>query len=85
MGNDSEIVSGWFVLNSGFKVYGRCSHCSSPNIAYHKDRMTGLKGISSNSKGISPACLDCGHGLPPQGKRKAKAPLRKPRSKRVSS
>lgn len=85
MDNDSGLVSGWFVLNSGFKVYGRCSHCFSPRLAYHKDRMTGLKGISQSSKGITPACLDCGHGLPPQGKRKRAAPLIKRPRKRVNS
>lgn len=85
MGNDSEIVSGWFVLNSGFKVYGRCLQCSSPRLAYHKDRVTGLKGISNNSKGITPACLDCGHGFPHQRKEKLKSPSKKPQTKSVSS
>lgn len=62
---DADTVTGWFVLNAG-RVYGRCPACYSPRICYHKSRITGLKGISATSKGITPACLDCGKGLPLQ-------------------
>jgi hypothetical protein len=61
-----DTLSGWFVLNSGFKVYGRCPACQSPRISYHKTRRTGLKGISHLSSGLTPACVDCGHSLPTQ-------------------
>lgn len=64
----NDTVSGWFVLNSGFKVYGRCPQCQSPNISYYKVRMTGMKGISGASKGLSPVCVDCGHSLPKPSK-----------------
>jgi hypothetical protein len=67
MNTETDTLSGWFVLNSGFKVYGRCPGCHSPNISYHKVRATGLKGISQNSKGLIPVCLDCGKSLPTKG------------------
>lgn len=60
---DSDTVSGWFVLNCG-KVYGRCPGCHSPRLSYFKSRKPGLKGICSTSKGIAPACMDCGKSLP---------------------
>ena len=63
MGNELDTLSSWFVLNAGFKVYGRCPVCFSHRIAYHKERKTGLKGISSQSKGFTPACMDCGKSL----------------------
>lgn len=72
MGAELDTISGWFVLNAGFKVYGRCPHCQSPNISFYKERRTGLKGISSVSKGITPVCLDCGHSLPTQQKKAEK-------------
>lgn len=59
-----DTLSDWFVLNSGFKVHGRCPHCDSQNISFYKERVNGLKGISFRSKGLTPACLDCGKGLP---------------------
>lgn len=74
MGTESDTISGWFVLNSGFKVYGRCPQCHSPNISFYKERRTGLKGISAASKGITPVCLDCGKSLPVQNK-KADKPI----------
>lgn len=64
MHTQSETLSNWFVLNSGFKVQGRCPHCDSQNISFYKERPQGLKGISFRSKGLTPACLDCGKGLP---------------------
>ena len=64
--------SDWFVLNSGFKVQGRCPHCDSQNISFYKERPSGLKGISFRSKGLTPACLDCGKGLPAPKKEVAK-------------
>ncbi len=72
MGTEADTLSGWFVLNSGFKVYGRCPSCHSPNISYFKERRTGLKGISSQSKGLTPVCIDCGKCLPTQNKKEAK-------------
>lgn len=66
MNLDNDTVSGWFTLNAGFKVYGRCPACHSPRIAFHKTRTPGLKGISASSKGITPACIDCGMSLPTQ-------------------
>ena len=63
---DTDTVTGWFVLNSGFKVYGRCPSCHSPRISFYKIRKPGLKGISMNSKGITPVCIDCGKCLPTQ-------------------
>lgn len=63
MNIESDIVSGWFVSSAG-KVYGRCPSCHSPNIAYHKTRTPGLRGISAFSKGITPACMDCGKSMP---------------------
>lgn len=65
-------MSGWFVLNSGFKVYGRCPVCHSPHIGYHKERPNGLKGISVRARGLTPACLDCGKSLPTQSQQEAK-------------
>jgi hypothetical protein len=72
MNTDLDTVSGWFTLNAGFKVYGRCPACSSPRIAYYAKRHPGLKGISVNSKGITPACLDCGKSLPIQKRQEEK-------------
>lgn len=69
---ETDTVSGWFILNSGFKVYGRCPVCQSPRISYHKDRKPGLKGISSSSQGLTPACMDCGKSLPTQVNREQK-------------
>ena len=66
MNHETDTQSGWFVLNAGFKVYGRCPACNSPRIAYYKSRYPGLKGISPTSKGITPACMDCGKSLPSQ-------------------
>jgi hypothetical protein len=66
MGTDSDTISGWFVLNAGFKVYGRCPQCHSTHISFYKERRTGLKGISHLSKGLTPVCLDCGKNLPTQ-------------------
>lgn len=66
MNFDNDTVSGWFTLNAGFKVYGRCPACNSPHISFHKTRIPGLKGISATSKGLTPACVDCGMGLPTQ-------------------
>lgn len=60
----NDTVSRWFVLNSGFKVHGRCPLCHSPNLSYYKERHPGLKGISRRSQGISPVCIDCGHAQP---------------------
>lgn len=80
---EAETVSGWFVLNAGFKVYGRCPSCHSPRISFHKHRMTGLKGISANSKGISPFCLDCGKGLPLQKPNEARPAPKKIKRKRI--
>jgi predicted Zn-ribbon and HTH transcriptional regulator len=74
MNMDSDTVSGWFILNSGFKVYGRCPACHSPRIAYHKTRVQGLKGISASSKGLTPACVDCGKSLPTQLNKESKTP-----------
>lgn len=76
MSEDNDTVQGWFVLNSGFKVQGRCPACHSTRISYHKDRRTGLKGISLASTGLTPACIDCGKGLPTQvNKEKKMKPL----------
>lgn len=72
MGSETDTLSGWFELNSGFKVYGRCPACHSPNIAFHKERRTGLKGISHLSRGLTPACLDCGKSLPTQSAKEVK-------------
>lgn len=66
MGNEADTISGWFVLNAGFKVYGRCPDCHSPRISFYKERRSGLKGISHMSTGITPVCLDCGKSLPTQ-------------------
>lgn len=71
---DNDTISGWFVLNAGFKVYGRCPACHSPNISYYKNRYPGLKGISASSKGLSPVCIDCGHSLPTQVEKEKKLP-----------
>jgi len=74
MNGDFDTVAGWFVVNGG-KVYGRCPSCLSPNICYHKNRPTGLKGISGHTQGLTPACLDCGKGLPVQVAKAPKAPV----------
>jgi hypothetical protein len=73
MNSETDTISGWFVLNAGFKVYGRCPACHSPRISYHKTRTMGLKGISASSKGISPACVDCGKSLPTQVSKETKS------------
>lgn len=72
MNSESDTVSGWFVLRAGFQVHGRCPHCHSPNISYHKVRKTGLKGISASSVGLTPACIDCGKNLPTQSEKNTK-------------
>lgn len=72
MNSETDTISGWFVLNAGFKVYGRCPACHSHRISYHKTRTTGLKGISTSSKGLSPACVDCGKSLPTQVSKETK-------------
>lgn len=72
MNTEADTLSGWFVLNSGFKVYGRCPGCHSPNISYHKVRVTGLRGISQQSKGLIPVCLDCGKSLPTKAPKETK-------------
>jgi hypothetical protein len=64
MDKETDTLSGWFVLNAGFKVYGRCPDCHSPRITYYKSRYPGLKGISPSSKGITPVCIDCGKSIP---------------------
>ena len=64
MNLENDTVSGWFTLNAGFKVYGRCPACHSPRISFHKSRTPGMKGISASSKGLTPACIDCGMSLP---------------------
>lgn len=81
MGAELDTISGWFVLNSGFKVYGRCPHCNSPNMSFYKERRTGLKGISHLSKGLTPVCLDCGYSLPTQQKKVEKQPACKNKQK----
>lgn len=83
MSMSNDTVSGWFVLNSGFKVYGRCPACDSPRIAYHKSRTPGLKGIAASSKGLTPACIDCGKSLPVQSAKEAKPLNRQIRIKRA--
>lgn len=65
---ENETVSGWFVLNSGFKVYGRCPACHSPRLSYFKIRTPGMKGISPGSQGLSPVCIDCGKSFPKEQK-----------------
>jgi DNA-directed RNA polymerase subunit RPC12/RpoP len=81
MDMEADTVSGWFVLNAGFKVYGRCPRCQSHRIAYHKVRTPGLKGISATSKGLIPVCTDCGKNLPTQMSKECKSQtLRKLRS-----
>jgi transposase-like protein len=72
MNTDSENVSGWFVLNAGFKVQVRCPACHSPNVSYHKVRRMGLKGISAKSRGLTPACMDCGKNLPTKVEKEGK-------------
>lgn len=64
MSIDTEAVTGWFTLNAGFKVYGRCPACHSPRISFHKTRTQGMKGISKSSQGLIPVCTDCGKNLP---------------------
>lgn len=66
---DTDTVSSWFVLNGGFKVYGRCPACHSPRISYHKARIAGHKGIA-------PACIDCGKCLPVRFKKDDATPPR---------
>lgn len=74
MSTDTD--SGWFILKAGFKVYGCCLVCASPAISYYKERRNGLTGISAVSTGLTPVCIDCGHGLPIQTtKTKKKAPI----------
>lgn len=64
MGSEIDTVSGWFVLNAGFKVYGRCPDCHSPRISFYTNRSPGMKGMSYTSKGLIPVCTDCGKSLP---------------------
>lgn len=64
METNFDTVSDWFVLQAGFKVYGRCPLCHSPRLSYHKTRRPGLTGISQASKGFTPICIDCGKNLP---------------------
>ena len=66
MNFDIDTVSGWFILSGGCKVHARCPACHSPRISYHKVRRPGLTGISPASKGLTPACMDCGKSLPNQ-------------------
>lgn len=77
MGTDSDTMSGWFVLKAGFKVHGRCPDCHSPNISFYKERITGMKGISPSSKGLTPVCLECGKNLPQPKKRSERLHQRK--------
>lgn len=79
MNSEFDTVSGWFVFSAG-KVYGRCPSCHSPRIAYHKERRTGLKGISHMSKGLTPACVDCGKSLPTQSSKETKQTILRPKS-----
>lgn len=76
---DGETVTGWFVLNSGFKVQASCPSCHSHNVSYYCTRRPGLKGISHMSHGFTPACLDCGKNLPNQTEKNLKklAPKKK--------
>lgn len=77
MNSNDDTLNGWFTLNAGFKVQGRCPACHSHNIAYHKVRRPGLKGISSASTGLTPACMDCGKNMPTQNdKEKKKNPAK---------
>lgn len=69
---DGEATANWFVLNSGFKVQATCPACQSPNVSYYRTRVPGLKGISHNSRGFTPACLDCGKNLPNQREKEIK-------------
>src|SRR5688500_8315122 len=86
MSADTDTVAGWFVLNAGFKVSAVCPACSSPRISYYKVRQTGLKGISSASKGLTPACVDCGKGLPAQIlKGPRPRPVKRPKRKAAAS
>lgn len=66
MSTDTDTSSGWFTLNSGFKVHGRCPSCHSPRISFYKTRTQGMKGISKSSQGLIPVCMDCGKNLPTQ-------------------
>jgi uncharacterized Zn finger protein len=54
---DTDTVNPWYVLNKGFKVYSECPRCKSHNIAYHKVREPGFKGIMSR-------CLECSKVMP---------------------
>jgi transposase-like protein len=81
---DAETVSSWFVLNSGFKVQATCPSCHSPNVSYHRVRMPGLKGISHNSHGFTPACLDCGKNLPNQREKSARKPDQRKKKFRIA-
>ena len=54
---DSAPVSSWYVLNQGFKVYEKCSGCSSESILYHKARIQGHFGILAR-------CQDCHKEFP---------------------
>lgn len=77
-------TNGWFVLNSGFKVQASCPACHSPNVSYYRNRYPGLKGISHNSQGFTPACLDCGKNLPNQtDKQSKKLPISKKKYRRA--
>jgi hypothetical protein len=72
MGTEAETTSSWFVLNGGFKVYGRCPRCASPRISYYKERVSGLRGISAQSKGLVPVCIDCEQALPTRARSPAR-------------
>ena len=77
MNTENDTVSGWFTLNAGFKVYGRCPACHSPRISFHKSRIPGLKGISATSTGLTPVCIDCGMNLPTKPSKQQKVLPRK--------
>ncbi len=80
---DNDPNSSWFVLNSGFKVQASCPACQSPNVSYYRIRHPGLKGISHNSFGFIPACLDCGKNLPNQRDKSPRRP--NPRKKKFKN
>lgn len=80
---ECDMISSWFTLNSGFKVYGRCPGCFSPNISYQKMRRSGLTGISPGTTGLTPVCLDCGKGLPSHLNKDKKAVTMERQTKRA--
>ena len=79
---DACEVSEWFSLKAGFKVHGQCPVCHSTRIGFHTNRTPGLKGITHSSKGLAPACIDCGKSLPEQQKKESKTLLNKPKERR---